>query len=73
MCPERWRTGSPLPATGEPEKQWVIDMVMRDNAVKRIYIPSGSISEIGEIVYKDDEEVGYGLRSWLCPLRRRNA
>lgn len=61
--------GITVTATGEelPEKQWVIDMVMRDNAVKRIYIPSGSISEIGEIVYKDDEEVGYELTIMAMP------
>lgn len=61
--------GITVVATGEelPEKPWVIDMVMRDNAVKRIYIPSGSISEIGEIVYKDDEEVGYEITIMAMP------
>lgn len=61
--------GITVVATGTEltEKQWVIDMVMRDNAVKRIYIPSGSISEVGEIVYKDDEEVGYELTIMAMP------
>lgn len=37
----------------------VIDMVMRNNAVRRVVIPSATISEVGEITYKDSEAVGY--------------
>lgn len=38
---------------------YVIDIIMRDGALKRIVIPQGSLSELGDIVYKDDEAVGY--------------
>lgn len=46
---------------------WVIEMVMRDNAVKRIVIPSGTISELGDTVYRDDEPVGYQLTVLASP------
>ena len=41
------------------EKVWVIDMVMRNDALKRIVVPSGKPTEIGDIVYTDSDAVGY--------------
>lgn len=42
-----------------PERSIVIDMILRDNTLKRIVIPSCKISEVGDIVYSDGEAVGY--------------
>jgi hypothetical protein len=44
-----------------PNAVYVIDVVMTGGKAKRIVIPDGAISEIGEIVYKDDEPIGYEL------------
>lgn len=38
---------------------YVIDQVMREGALKRIVIPNGKISEVGEISYNDSDAVGY--------------
>ena len=54
-------TGITIKANGSEteEHSIVIDMVMRDNTAKRVVIPSGKISEIGDINYTDSDAVGY--------------
>ena len=42
-------------------KIYVIDMIMRNNAMKRIVIPDAMISETGDVVYKDNDVVGYPI------------
>ena len=46
---------------------WVIDMVMRDNTAKRIVIPNAKVTEVGDIVYADNEAVGYELTLTCMP------
>lgn len=37
----------------------VIELVLRDNVLKRVVIPQGKVTEIGEIKYVDGDDVGY--------------
>lgn len=41
------------------ERVFVIETIMGTGNIKRQVIPRGKVSEIGEIVYKDDEAIGY--------------
>lgn len=46
-------------STEQAEKAWIIDTLLKGGVAKRIVIPRGSVTEVGEIVYKDSEPVGY--------------
>lgn len=52
----------------EPEEGvWVVDMVMNSDTVKRIVIPHGKISDLGDIEYTDDDAVGYEITITALP------
>ena len=46
---------------------YCIDMVMRNSVAKRITIPNGVISEVGEVTYADGEAVGYEVTVTAFP------
>lgn len=42
-----------------PRVQYVFEILLTGNKVKRIVIPNGQVTEIGEISYVDGETIGY--------------
>lgn len=48
-------------------KAYVIDMILKNNVLKRIVIPNGVISDVDDIEYKDDDAVGYGITLEALP------
>lgn len=51
---------------------FVFELIMRDNAVKRIVVPLGVLSELETITYKDDEAVSYGITVDAMPDATEN-
>ena len=54
------------------ERAIVIDMVLRENAVKRIVIPRGKVSEVGTITYADEDAIGYETTVTCTPDASEN-
>lgn len=62
-------TGISVRANGKelPPRAWVLDMLLRDGAAKRIVIPNGKITAIGDITYADNSLVGYPVTLTALP------
>lgn len=48
-------------ATDPGECIFVIDMALTNNALKRIVIPKGELSNVAEIAYVDNQPIGYNI------------
>ena len=50
-----------------PAQVWVFEIAMTGNRVKRIVVPSGTVTEIGEVAYVAGEPIGYGVTLTCAP------
>lgn len=55
------KTGITIKANAKPMQArcFVIETLLNGDTIKRMVIPNGVISEVGEISYKDDDAIGY--------------
>ena len=51
----------------QAERVLVIDMTLKNDAVKRVVIPRGKVTEVDEIVYNDKKAIGYGTKVSASP------
>ena len=62
-------TGVTVTANAKESEEgvWAIDMVLNSNTVKRVVIPHGKITEIGDISYTDSDAIGYEVTITALP------
>ena len=55
------KTGIKLKANADPAEahSYVVEMILKNDILKRIVIPNAVITEVGDIEYTDEDAVGY--------------
>lgn len=62
-------TGVTITANAKEAEEgvWAVDMLLNSSAVKRIVIPKGKITEIGDITYSGSDPIGYEVTITALP------
>lgn len=62
-------TGITIKANSEEQKEmaWVFDLTMKGGVAKRIVVPRGKLTAVGDIVYVDNQPVGYEVTISAVP------
>lgn len=62
-------TGVTITANAKEAEEgvWAVDMLLNSNTVKRIVIPKGKITEIGDITYSDSDPISYEVTITALP------
>nr|DAO60830.1 MAG TPA: tail protein [Caudoviricetes sp.] len=62
-------TGLTVKANAKEQKDacWVVETILNGDTVKRVVVPCAKITKIEDIVYKDDEALGYGVTISATP------
>ena len=64
-----WESRSTAAANSQEQQacSWVVEMILNGDTIKRIVIPSAKVTEVEEIVYADEEVLGYGTTISATP------
>lgn len=62
-------TGVTITANAKEAEEgvWAVDMLLNSSTVKRIVIPKGKITEVGDITYSDSDPIGYEVTITALP------
>jgi hypothetical protein len=50
-----------------PIREYIFEILVTGNKVKRIVVPAGKITEVGDVVYVDGDPVGYEVTLACSP------
>ena len=67
-------SGITVKANSEEQEQhsWIVEMILKGGALKRIVVPRASVTSVGDINYGDENAVGYDTTITAVPDEKGN-